>query len=88
MTAQQRGRIGGLTRAAQAARDGRWQRYRQRVLDVLPELAGDDAEIDRRAELLRRAEMTRLSALAVARRRELAEIEAEAEATGLDDAGE
>jgi hypothetical protein len=96
MTPQQRGRIGGLTRAAltpdnrditKPMRDGRWERYRQRILDVLPELAGDDAEIDRRAALLRQADMIRMSAAAAAKRRELAELEAELDVTGLGDAG-
>jgi hypothetical protein len=76
-TAQRRGRIGGLTRAAtapspqaitEAARAEKWRRYRQQVLDVLPELEGNDAEIDRRAGLLRRADMVRLSQKAAKKR--------------------
>lgn len=96
MSPQVRGRIGGLTRSAlastpqattQAARDGRWAKYKQHVLEVLPELADDPAELDRRAALLRRADMVKMSALAAAKRRELAELEAALDATGLDDAG-
>jgi hypothetical protein len=93
MSPQQRGRIGGRTRAALSpdntqhtanARAARWQKYRQRVLDALPQLAGDDAEIDRRAGLLRQADMIRMSERAAAARRALREAEtelAEAEAT-------
>jgi very-short-patch-repair endonuclease len=77
LTAQQRGRIGGLTTAAsapspraitQAARDGRLERYRDQVRDAVPDLR-DEAEITRRAELLRRADMIRMSAKGVAARR-------------------
>lgn len=67
-----RGRIGGLTRAAlapspgaitQAARDARWAKYVSQVREALPDLT-DETEINRRAGLLQRADMTRLSALA------------------------
>jgi hypothetical protein len=73
MSPAARGRIGGLTRAAlapdrktvtQAARDGRWQRYVDKVRAALPELE-DEAEITCRAEALRRADMIRMSARAV-----------------------
>lgn len=86
--AQGAGRIGGLTRAAlaptpqavtQAATDASWELFRTRVRDVMPEL-DDPAEIDRRAERLRQAEMTRLSmkaARARRLRRELARLEAD-----------
>ena len=93
---QQRGRIGGLTRAALApdrkaitkgARDGRWQRYVDRVREVLPELAADDPELIRRAEALRRADMIKMSAAAAAKRAELRALEAELDASGLLDAG-
>ena len=72
--AQARGRIGGYTRAAlapdrdsitRAARDARWQRY----LDQVPPEITDPAERTRRAELLRRADMTRLSLKAAKARR-------------------
>jgi hypothetical protein len=65
----QRARIGGWTRAALAptpqsitagARSARWERYRDRVRAAIPDLT-DEAEIDRRAELLRRADMQRMS---------------------------
>jgi hypothetical protein len=98
--AQAAGRIGGLRRAAlaanpqtitKAAREGRWQKYRQQILDVLPELEGDEAEIMRRSELLFRADMTRMSMQAQEKRRQAAAIEAalqaELDATGLPDSG-
>lgn len=81
LTPQQRGRIGGLRRAAlaptrqaitQAARDSRWQRYVDQVKAALPDLA-DEAEVMRRAEVLQRADMIRMSARAAdARRRKAA----------------
>ena len=55
---------------------------------MLPELADVPAELDRRAGLLRRADMVKMSALAAAKRRELAELERALNATGLDDVGE
>jgi hypothetical protein len=73
----QRARIGGLTRAALApsrqsitegARAGRWERYRVKVREAMPELT-DETEIDRRAELLRKADMQRMSMKAAASRR-------------------
>jgi hypothetical protein len=97
-TAQQRGRIGGLRRAAlapdlkaitKAARDGRWARYVERVKAALPELT-DEAEITRRAEMLRRADMAALSLRAARARRlraELRAIETDLDASGLDDTG-
>lgn len=93
-TMQARGRIGGLKRAAlapdrqaitDAARAARWEKYRQQVLAILPELAGDDAEIDRRAEMLRQADMTSMSLKAARARRLKAEagrLEAELAAEG------
>ena len=59
-TPQQRGRLGGLTRAAtaasrqditRAANTARWQRYIDQVKMALPELA-DEKELLRRADLL------------------------------------
>jgi hypothetical protein len=85
MSRQQRGRIGGLERAAltpdrrqltEGMRRGRWQKYVDRVLGACPELAGDEAEITRRAEMLRRAEMIRMSERAAEARRQLREAEA------------
>jgi hypothetical protein len=76
--AQQRARLGGLTKAAlgpdrrdatQPARDARLQRYRDKVLAARPELAGDKAEVEHRAEQLRRADMQRMSMKAAAARR-------------------
>jgi hypothetical protein len=64
--AQAAGRVGGFRRAAlatdpqsitQAANAENWELFRQRVREVMPEIAGDDVEVDRRAELLRKAEM-------------------------------
>jgi len=95
--AQARGRRGGLTRAAlaedrrgitQAARDKRWEGYRQRVIDVVglnPDDPGDNAEIDRRALLLQRADMVGMSLLAAKARRLKAEAAAiEAEIAGAE----
>ena len=94
-TAQARGRIGGLTRAARAttpqsitaaARDARWQRY----LDQVPEFVTDPGDRARRAELLRRADMVRMSMKAAKARRlkaELAALETELSAEGLEQAG-
>ena len=96
---QARGRLGGLTRAAtaatpqeitRAARDATWQKYLDQVRAVLPEIT-DEKELARRAELLRRADMTRLSMKAARARKlkaELAALETELDATGLDQAGE
>jgi len=90
--ARARGRIGGLTRAAlapspqaitAAARDARWQRYRDQVLAAMPELDPADPDVDRRAALLQRADMARLSQRAAKARRlraEAARIEAELDA--------
>ena len=69
-SAQAKSSIGGLTAAALApdrkdigkeARSARWQRYLDKVLEALPHLADDPEELNRRAELLRRADMTRSS---------------------------
>jgi hypothetical protein len=77
-TAQLRASIGGTVRAAlatdrdaltRAARDARWQKYVDQVLAVLPELT-DEAEINRRAELLRTADMKRLALKSAKARRE------------------
>lgn len=78
--AVRRGRIGGLTRAAtaptrqaitQAACDARMAKYRAAVLEANPGLT-DEADIARRMDLLLRADMVRLAALAAeARRRKL-----------------
>jgi very-short-patch-repair endonuclease len=73
----QRARLGGLTRAALAptrqsitegARAGRWERYRDKVREAMPDLT-EEVEIDRRAELLRKADMQRMSMKAAAARR-------------------
>ena len=94
-TAQTLGRAGGLTAAAnapspqamtQAARDAWFQRY----LDKVPYFT-DEADRIRRAELLRKADMVRLSLKAAKARKlkaELAALEADLDATGLLDAGE
>ncbi len=96
--AAQAGRIGGLTRAAtapspqaitRAARDSRWQQYVARVREAVPDLQ-DEAEITRRAELLRRADMVSMSMKAAKARRlkaELAALDRELDASGLADAG-
>jgi hypothetical protein len=63
------GRTGGLARAATAtsrtditaaASAELWERYRDHVRTLLPDLDDDDAEIDRRAALLRKADLTRM----------------------------
>jgi hypothetical protein len=78
MSMSARGRIGGLTRAAlapdrqaitQPARDARMRRY----LDQVPACITDPAERRRRAGLLQRADMVRMSALAAAARRRRAQ---------------
>jgi hypothetical protein len=93
--AQARGRIGGLTTAAnaptpqaitQAARDAKFQKYVNQVVYWT-----DEADRIRRAELLRKADMARLSLKAAKARRlkaELAALEADLDASGLDNAGE
>jgi hypothetical protein len=92
--AQAAGRVGGFRRAAlatdpqsitQAANAENWELFRQRVREVMPEIAGDDVEVDRRAELLRKAEMARLSQKATRARRlrrELARLEADLDTAG------
>lgn len=47
--------------AMKPAHDGRLQRYKDQVLEALPQLAGQDAEVTRRAEQLRKADMIKLS---------------------------
>jgi hypothetical protein len=83
ITAQARGRIGGYTRAAlaptresitEAARAARWQKY----LDRVPAEITDPAERQRRAELLRRADMQRLSLKAAQARTKAAKARQEA----------
>lgn len=68
-TAQAWGAVGGLTRAAlapdrreitRAARAARWQKYVDQVREALPGLT-DEADIARRAEQLRSADMRRLA---------------------------
>ena len=68
------GRIGGLTRAAtaadpreitQQARTAAWQKY----LDQVPAEITDPADRERRADLLRRAHMNRLSLKAATARK-------------------
>ena len=93
-TQAQRGRIGGLTTAAraatpqaitQAARDARFQKYVDQVVYWT-----DEADRIRRAELLRKADMTRLALKASKARKlkaELRALEAELDASGLEDAG-
>jgi hypothetical protein len=93
--AQTKGRIGGLTTAAnapspqaitQAARDARFQHYVDQVAYFT-----DEADRIRRAELLRKADMTRLSLKAAKARRmkaELAALEADLDAADLENAGE
>lgn len=77
LSPQQRGRLGGLTRAAtasarqditRAANAGRRQKYVDKVKAAVPDLT-DQAELARRADLLMRADMIRLSALASEARR-------------------
>jgi hypothetical protein len=94
----QRGRIGGLRRAAlapdtqaltAAARRARFQKYVDQIREALPDLV-DQAEIIRRAEQLRRADMASMSLKAATARRlkrELAALDAELDASGLLDAG-
>jgi hypothetical protein len=76
-TPRQRGRLGGLTRAATApsrqeitrdARAARWRKYVDQVRETLPDIT-DEAELLRRAQLLLRADMCRLSAKAAAARK-------------------
>lgn len=75
---RQRGAIGGLTRAAtaarqeitQAARDKQWQKF----LDQVPAEVTDPAERQRRAELLRKAHMRRLALKASAARTKAARV--------------
>jgi hypothetical protein len=50
--------------ATQAARDGRWTRYLERARALAPEDA-DEAEITRRAEHLRTADMRRMALASV-----------------------
>lgn len=96
--AQQKGRIGGLTRKAlaespqaitEAARAARWQKYMDRVSEACPHIT-DQGELSRRAELLRQADMISMSMKAVKAKRlkaEAAALEAELNATGLADSG-
>jgi hypothetical protein len=90
--AQARGAIGGLTRAAlapdrteitRAARAARWQKYTDQVRAALPDLT-DEAEITRRAELLRSADMRRLSLKASTARRRAAKAQAAAEVSAAE----
>jgi hypothetical protein len=94
--AQARGRIGALTKAAlatdrsaltQAARDARWQSY----LDQIPSEITDPGERQRRAGMLRAADLQRMSLRSsVARQRASEAARAEQElldATGLLDVG-
>lgn len=93
-TQAQRGRIGGLTTAAnartpqaitQAARYARFQKYVDQVVYWT-----DEADRIRRAELLRRADMVRMSLKAAKARKlraELAALEADLDASGLEDSG-
>lgn len=75
-SAQMRGSIGGLVRAALApsrpeitrqARAALWQKYIDQVREARPELT-DEADIIRRAEMLRNADMKRLALKASAAR--------------------
>jgi len=96
--AQQRGSIGRKRTAAlaptregttQAARDARWQKYIDQVREARPEIT-NEAEISRRAQLLRQADMSSMSLKATKARRlkaELRALEGELSATGLEDAG-
>ena len=79
------GRVGGYTRAATAptpqaitqhARDGRWARYLDQAREAAPGVT-DEADIIRRAQLLRRADMCRLSQLAADARKQRAAQRAE-----------
>lgn len=71
------GRLGGIMRAAtasspaditRAANGARWQKYLDRAREAAPGVT-DEADITRRAQLLQRADMCRLSARAAAARR-------------------
>lgn len=93
--AAQRGHIGGLRRAAlaespqsitEAARKARSEKYRAQVREARPEIT-DEAEIDRRAQLLLRADMAALSLKAAKARRlkaEAARLEEEIASTDQD----
>jgi hypothetical protein len=81
-TAQQAGRRGGLIRAAtaptpqaitQAANDRNWARFVELIRAKLPDLK-DEAEIARRAALLRQAHMVELAAKASRARKLRAEL--------------
>ena len=96
--AQERGKIGGLRNAAlapsrqgitSAARAAGWQRYVEQVKAALPGLT-DQADIERRAAMLRKADMHALalkSARARRMRAELAALDSELDASGLLNAG-
>lgn len=76
-----------LTRAA---RDARMERFRERIREALPHI-DDPAEIDRRAQLLLKSEMSKLSLKAAQGRRRAAQArreasEAEAELADLAEA--
>ena len=82
--AQQRGRIGGLMKAAKApsrssltsaARDARWKKYLDQVPEDIevPQGTTLEAERMRRAELIRRADMQSLSLKAAAARKQAAD---------------
>jgi hypothetical protein len=66
-------RVGALSRAAKyppedltrAARRGFLEKFRAEALAADPTLAGDDAELNRRAALLLRAHMVRLNRASV-----------------------
>ena len=76
--------------AMQPAWDGRLRKFKEQALELRPDLAGDDAALTEVAYRLRKAYMAELSlkAAKVQRlRRELAAIEAELDASGVDDAG-
>ncbi len=95
------GRIGGLRRSAlcpdnrahtQPARDARYANYRDQIPRdiVVPPGSTLDAEIDRRAGVLRQADMIKLSQRAAVERKRAAEADAELaelDATGLPDCG-
>jgi hypothetical protein len=96
--AQARGRIGGLRGAAlapsrqgitAAARAAGWQKYVDQVKAALPDLT-DEADIQRRAGMLRTADMHSLALKSAKVRRmraELRALESELDASGLLDAG-
>jgi len=80
--AQARWRKGGLTRAAvaespqvttQAARDARMEGIRPEIREKPPHIT-DEAEIDRRAQLLQRADMVAMSLKATSARKPTAEL--------------